>query len=159
MPRPEDWARARRRKKPKPAAAGITVDIATAMDDPELFGPWFDGESWNGWRAILEGAFGLADRMTPQELAFFREVADRDPPRRKVRELWCAIGRRGGKDSAISLSAAWSAASFAGQDRLRPGERALVACLANDRDRRALLDRAALRPVPSRTNSAMVLDE
>jgi hypothetical protein len=55
---------------------------------------------WNGWRAILKGAFGLADRMTPQELAFFREVADRDPPRRKVRELWCAISRRGGKDSA-----------------------------------------------------------
>ena len=147
MPRPEDWARARRRKKPKPAAAGITVDIVTAMD--ELFGRWFDGESWNGWRAILKGAFGLADRMTPQEPAFFREVADRDPPRRKVRELWCAIGRRGGKDGAISLSAAWSAARFAGQDRLRPGQRALVDCLANDRDRRALLDRAALRPVPS----------
>ena len=97
MPRPEDWARARRRKKPKPAAAGITVNIATAMDDPELFGRRFDGESWNGWRAILKGAFGLADRMTPQELAFFREVADRDPPRRKVRMVRDRSSRRQGR--------------------------------------------------------------
>jgi hypothetical protein len=141
MPRPQDWARAPRRKKPRPAAAGVTVDIATAMDDPALFGKWFDGESWDGWRAVLKAAFGLADQMTADEAAFFREVAERDPPKRKVRELWCAIGRRGGKDSATSLIAAWSAANFAGQDRLRPGERALVACLANDRDQaRIILD-------------------
>jgi hypothetical protein len=51
-----------------------------------------------------------------------------------VRELWIVAGRRAGKDSIASVIAAHAAALFAGQRHLRPGERALVAALACDRE-------------------------
>jgi hypothetical protein len=109
------------------------VNIVEAMDDPTLFGPWFAGDSWDGWRAILKGAFAL--RMTPDEQAFFRQVAERVPPKQRVRELWIIAGRRGGKDSIASLIAAYTAALFDQKTaKLRPGERAICTCLATDRD-------------------------
>jgi hypothetical protein len=108
----------------------ITID--EALTDPALFQPWFEGDTWDGWRAILKAAYALP--MTDDEVYFFRSVADRDPPKRRVRELWCIVGRRGGKDSIASVIAAHSAALFSEQAKLRPGERALVMCLAVDRD-------------------------
>lgn len=109
------------------------------MKDPHLFEPWFRGQTWNGWRTVLKGAFALP--MTDSEIEFFRAVADRDPPSRRVREAWFIVGRRGGKDSIASLVAAYAGAMFNQQDRLQPGERALVACLANDKDQaRIVLD-------------------
>lgn len=108
------------------------ISIDEALTDPELFQPWFEGETWDGWRAVLKAAYALP--MTGDEVDFFRTVAERDPPKRRVRELWCVVGRRGGKDSVASAIAAHSAALFSDGDRLRPGERALVMCLATDRD-------------------------
>jgi hypothetical protein len=108
------------------------MDIVSAIDDPNLFAPWFPGATWDPWRTILKGAFALP--MTDDERAFFRSVADRDPPRQRVRELWIVAGRRAGKDSVASVIAAHAAAMFDGRRTLRPGERALVACLACDRD-------------------------
>jgi prophage regulatory protein len=35
-----------------------------------------------------------------------RSVAERDPPLEPVKELWAAVGRRGGKDSVASVIAA-----------------------------------------------------
>jgi hypothetical protein len=72
--------------------------------------------------------------LSADERAFFRTLADRDPPRRQVRELWIIAGRRAGKDSIASVIAAHSAALFDSGHILRPGERALVTCLACDRD-------------------------
>ena len=72
------------------------LSIADALDDPALFGPWFLGPSWDTWRAILKAAFALP--MSDRELALFRSVAERDPPKKRVRELWIIGGRRGGKD-------------------------------------------------------------
>lgn len=119
-------ARARARASLRPPS------IITAMDDPHLFGPFFQGASWDGWRTVLKAAYGL--RLSDQELTFFRSVAgDRDPSSSRVRELWCVAGRRGGKDAIASLIAAFAAALFSQQERLRPGERALVMCLACDR--------------------------
>jgi hypothetical protein len=108
------------------------MNIVDAIDDPLLFQPWFPGSSWDHWRTILKAAFALP--MTDDEHAFFRTVADRDPPRQRVRELWIVAGRRAGKDSVASVIAAHTAAMFDGRRTLRPGERALVACLACDRD-------------------------
>jgi hypothetical protein len=72
--------------------------------------------------------------LSPDELAFFKTVAERDPPDKPVKELWLIVGRRGGKDSIASVLAAYVAALFDHGGRLRPGERALVLCLAVDRD-------------------------
>lgn len=110
--------------------AAISLD--EALTDPALFQPWFPGETWDGWRVVLKAAYALP--MTGDEVEFFRSVAERDPPKRRVRELWCVVGRRGGKDSVASVIAAHSAALFDQGHRLRPGERALVMCLAVDRD-------------------------
>jgi hypothetical protein len=62
------------------------------MDDEALFAPWFAGSSWDGWRVVLRGAFGLP--MTADEKSFFQSIADRDPPAKQVRELWICAGRR-----------------------------------------------------------------
>src|SRR6267378_1617561 len=109
------------------------VNIIAALDDERLFKPWFRGESWDGWRTILKAAFAIP--LNDSELEFFHSVAgDRDPPERQVRELWCIVGRGGGKDSTASVIAAHMAALFSEGARLRPGERGLVMCLATDRD-------------------------
>ena len=108
------------------------LNIIEAMEDPALFAPWFPGATWNAWRAILKAAFALP--MNAKEIVFFRSVAERDPPTERVSELWIVAGRRGGKDSVASVIAAHTAALFEETGQLRPGERALVMCLATDRD-------------------------
>ena len=44
------------------------------------------------------------------ELALFWAVADRHPPRKRVRELWIIGGRRAGKDSIAAAIATWFSA-------------------------------------------------
>jgi hypothetical protein len=120
---------ARPEPKAKPA-----FNIIAALGDERLFLPWFRGPSWNNWRVVLKAAYGIP--LTDDETTFFKSIAgDRDPPSAQVRELWIVAGRRAGKDSIASGIAAFSAATFAGQKHLRPGERAYGAmCLACDRD-------------------------
>jgi hypothetical protein len=109
------------------------IDIIEALDDPELFAPWFPGGTWNAWRTILKAAYALP--LSAEEIAFFRSVAEREPPTSQVSELWIIAGRRAGKDSVASVIAAHQAALFSrASTLLRPGERAMVMCLAVDRD-------------------------
>jgi hypothetical protein len=123
---------AKRKPRTKKTPTARVPTVVDAMSDPTLFGNWYQGSSWDGWKAVLRGAFGLD--MTEKEKEFFRTVADRDPPTRPVKEIWVAAGRRSGKDSVASLIAAHAAATFDKQHLLRPGERALCLCLATDRD-------------------------
>jgi hypothetical protein len=39
--------------------------IIEAMEHPKLFGPWFQGPSWDGWKSILKAAYAL--EMTAEE--------------------------------------------------------------------------------------------
>ena len=39
----------------------VALDIVQAMDHPGLFKQWFDGPSWDGWRAVLKAGFLAAD--------------------------------------------------------------------------------------------------
>lgn len=114
------------------------INIVTAMDSGALFRRWFDGPSWDGWRAILRAAFCLP--MSADEIAFFRSIAERDPPKKPVKEMWFVVGRGGGKDSIASLILAHTAMLFDRRSStLRPGERALVACIAVDREQAGIV--------------------
>lgn len=127
---PQTRCRARR------CCCGVIADgggALEALDDPALFEPWFRGPTWNPWRVVLKAIFAL--EMTAEEKAFFRSIADREPPAEPCREVFIVAGRRAGKDSIASLLASNIAAMFNDSDgRLRPGERALISCLAVDRD-------------------------
>jgi hypothetical protein len=107
------------------------VDLVDALDDPALFQPWFAGDTYDVWKALFKAAFGKA--LSAAELELFHSIAgERDPPTSPVRELWVAAGRRAGKDSAAS--AIVTAAALQDYSAiLRPGERAVVLCLAVDR--------------------------
>jgi hypothetical protein len=124
-------------RKPKPTkvvAATISrkLNIIEAMEHPGLLGPYFRGDSWNGWKAVIKASYGLP--MTVEERAFFRTVAERDPPAKAVRERVYIAGRGAGKDSVEGADITCTSAFFDRQDKLRPGERATVMCLAVDRD-------------------------
>lgn len=118
----------------------MTVDVITAMTDEQAFGRWFDGDSWNAWKAVLKAAFALP--MTPQELIVLGELSGgRAPPQQRVKQLFVIAGRRCGKDSIASLLAANAAAvEQAHLGRLRPGEMAHVVCLACDRDQAKIVE-------------------
>jgi hypothetical protein len=114
------------------------LNIIECMEHEQLFGQWFKGESWNGWKAVLRAAYCLP--MTPEEITFFKSISgDRDPPTKRVRELWVCGGRRSGKDSVASLIVAYSAALFNGQANSRPGEKACCALLACDRSQAGIV--------------------
>ena len=111
--------------KPAPSCDGHAHErpvIIDAMNDSDIgFGRWFSGESWSAWRVILKAAFALP--MTDGELVTFRELAGgRDPPARRVRELWIAAGLQGrGKTASASLLATYAATiEEAHVGRLRP---------------------------------------
>jgi hypothetical protein len=114
------------------------VPVSVVLDDPLLLGPYFAGDSWATWRAILRAAEGLP--LDDAQLTRFRDVAERDPPAKRVRELWVIGGRRSGKDS-IASAIATVAALGNYRDRLRPGERATVMCLAVDRTQAKIVHR------------------
>ena len=79
--------------------------------------------------------------MSGAQASLFRTVADRDPPDRRVRELVAIAGRGAGKDSIASLSAVVAAINFDRRGKLRPGERAVVMCLAVDRSQAGIVFR------------------
>jgi hypothetical protein len=120
-------------RKPAKASppAKEALSIVEVLDDQGLLGPWFSGPSWAMWRAVLKGAFAIP--MSDDEISLFRSVAERDPPQKRVRELWIIAGRRAGKDSIASAIGAWFSAFPTYEGVLRPGETATVLCLAVDR--------------------------
>lgn len=74
------------------------LDILRACVDPNLFGPFLRGHSWDAWFAFLAALFGLP--LTPQQLAIYTKHTGRStPPDRASTEAWLCIGRRGGKHS------------------------------------------------------------
>jgi hypothetical protein len=117
--------------------AATRLSIADMMRNPKLLGASFAGPSWLRWLAALKAAY--AEPMDADETAAFKEVAERSPPKQRVKEFVAIVGRGGGKDSIASLIATHAAASFDPRGKLRPGEKAVVMCLACDRHQAAIV--------------------
>lgn len=112
------------------------ITFAEACRDPELFGTWFEGESWAVWRVIDKALFG--EVLDAAELAILTEITGRtEAPTEPASEAWFVCGRRSGKDVKASALAAFLATFGAEQlgflDRLVKGETGVVQLIAVDR--------------------------
>jgi hypothetical protein len=138
------------------AVEPLRLTITDSLRSKHLFAPFFFGASWNRWKAVLKAAY--AEPLTTTELELLREVADRDPPKHRVKTLACIVGRGGGKDATASFCATFAAMTFDPKvAKLRPGELAYVMCLACDKDQAGIVFkyiRALFEAIP--TLQAMV---
>lgn len=85
--------------------------------------------SWAAWLSIIAGALG--EQLDDAQREHFRRVFARDPLQRACRELWLAIGRRGGKDFVATRLAIYLA--LFRKWKLAPGETGVILLLAVDR--------------------------
>ena len=108
------------------------MNILTALDDPDLFAPFFRGGSWDHWRAFLAAMFGLP--MTDDALAHYRHHTGRtETPAVPFNEVALICGRRGGKSRVLATIAVHLATIPDYSDRLAPGETPTVAVIAADK--------------------------
>lgn len=106
--------------------------IIEAMDDPELFGAHFQGDTWDAWRVFLKAVFALP--MTAMELVTFHELTGRTvPPYRVQHEAAMICGRRGGKSRILAMIAVYLACFLDHTPWLATGEIATVALISADR--------------------------
>lgn len=106
----------------------MSVTILEAMADPALFGGDFGGATWDPWRALLAGFYGL-----PTNAVAFRGLTGRLPPAVPASELWTIAGRRGGKSRIAALIATFEGCFTDHRAELAAGETATVLLIASDR--------------------------
>ena len=118
------------------------VTLRKALEDPELLGLALAGSTWHAWRSLLIAAMG--EPLTPDELETFKGFTGRtEPPSQRVDELWCCVGRRGGKSRAIAVLAVYLAGLCGYADKLAKGEKGVVLLIAPDKKQaKVLLDYA-----------------
>lgn len=108
------------------------LTIRDVMTDQALYGGLFGKESFAAWRELLSGFYGLEPEAGEGEV--WRQITGReDEPGNMFRELWLAVGRRGGKSQAAALLALFEAVFQDHRDRLSPGEVATCMVIASDR--------------------------
>ena len=118
------------------------MNIIEFMESDELTPGTMKGDTWEPWKACLSGMFGLP--MKPERRALFRKLAGgRQPPTERVSEAVAIAGRRSAKSHTTALVATYLAtvgAALEGiTDRLAPGERGFILCLAVDRAQAAVV--------------------
>lgn len=108
------------------------ITILEAMEDPQLFGRLFTGESWKAWRCCLASIFGLD--LSEGMLSLFQLHTGRQTPQTAAtREAWLVVGRRGGKSRIAALVAVFLACLRVYRNVLVPGEPGTLMVIACDR--------------------------
>jgi hypothetical protein len=109
----------------------VVIPIDRALIDRNLLGAALGKpSSWSTWISVLRAAFGLP--TSEADRAIFAKVAgDRQPPSKRVAELWCVVGRRSGKTRMAAAVSVYIAAIE--QHHLAPGEIGYVLLLAASR--------------------------
>ncbi len=133
------------------------MNILEAINDPQLFAPWFaqkgadknaEKRGWGGenalppqwlyWSTFLAALFGL--QMTKEQHTAYTECTGRNiPPTEPQNEAWLIIGRRGGKSFILSLVAVFVACFKNYDEYLSKGERGVVLLLAADKRQAKIL--------------------
>jgi hypothetical protein len=119
-----------RTKSTATSTANSSVSIYRALTDPKLLGGTLgDLSTWATWFAVLKATFNLP--MTQDDIAVFAQVSGgREPPRKRVRELWAIISRRGAKTRMASAIAAFIATCIDHSGKLAAGEVGMILILA-----------------------------
>ena len=128
------------------------VTILDAVDDANLFAPWFrEPATWAAWRAFLAALFAL--KMSSEQFAIFKDCTGRNaPPQQPASEAWLVCGRRAGKSFILALCAVYLACFFDYRRHLAPGERGTVLIIAtNSKQARVIVRyiRALLTHIPT----------
>jgi hypothetical protein len=128
-----------------------TISLLQAIDDRNLFAPWFrDRSTWASWFVFLRALFGLP--LASHELPLFRQCTGRDaPPTAVAKEGWLICGRRSGKSFMLALIAVFLGCFFNYRRYLQAGERGTIMIIACDRRQARTTFRyvqALLRAVP-----------
>ncbi|MGO9048355.1 MAG: hypothetical protein ACLQFW_15960 [Xanthobacteraceae bacterium] len=107
------------------------VTMRKALSDPKLLGNALVGESWATWRIFLIACNG--ETLTDSEREVFKRFTGRErEPGRRVEEALFVIGRRGGKDRAVSVWVTYQACLVDWTSVLAKGERGVALCLGPD---------------------------
>jgi hypothetical protein len=107
------------------------ITMRAALADGRLLGNALAGLSWTHWRALLIAAMG--ERLYPAEREIFKRFTGRlREPGARIEEALFLIGRRGGKDRAAAVIAAYLAALVDWSAVLARGEIGLVLCVGAD---------------------------
>jgi hypothetical protein len=115
------------------------VNVEETLADEKLFAPLFRPlDSWWPWRTVLRATFGLPLDAAQRKL--FADCTGRvTPPDHPARELWCVVGRRGGKSRVAALIATYLAAFKDYSSVLAHGEQGVVMLIASDRNQARVL--------------------
>jgi hypothetical protein len=109
------------------------MTLLEALRDPNLFAPFFKGESWRPWFSFLAALF--AEKPRGSDLETYRALTGRTTwPRKPFREAVLIVGRRGGKSRILALLAVYYACFLPYAHLLAPGQKARIAVLAKDRE-------------------------
>jgi hypothetical protein len=112
------------------------------------------GDSWSAWRVVAKLLDGAGDTMTIAERAVFEACTHRTRvPTERPAEMHLVVGRRGGK-SRFGAVAAIRAMSRR-YPQLAPGEQAICALAASDRQQARVLYGYASAPFVSPTRAAL----
>lgn len=106
--------------------------IIEAMDDPELFGEHFQGDTWDAWRVFIAAIFAIPLRDDQFE-TFQRQTDRKRLPPKIAREAALICGRRGGKSRVLALIAVYLACFIDPSPWLAAGEMGTVAVISADR--------------------------
>ena len=117
------------------------VTLRKALEDPDLLGSALAGPTWHAWRSLLLAAMG--EPLIKDELKTFTKFTGRtNPPSQRIDELWCCVGRRGGKSRAMAVLAVYLA-GLCHYAKLARGETGIVLLIAPDKKQaKVLLDYA-----------------
>jgi hypothetical protein len=108
------------------------MNIADALNDRNLFQPFFKNASWKPWKAALAALFALP--MDAESQAIYTACTGRvSPPTTAFREAMFCVGRRGGKSRILGLVAVFLACFKSYEAHLAPGEMCTIAVLAANR--------------------------